>query len=77
VVMNGQGLYTTWTIVASLLNLGHCLRYVSLVDMKDASNVSLSLLLVILVTYFLLENTLWDKYIRFVLTPYLGIVHQL
>ena len=24
--MNGQGIYTTWTCIASLLNLGHCLE---------------------------------------------------
>ena len=72
-VMNGLGLYTTWTVIASLLNLGHCLVYVSQIDMKDASNVCLSLLLVLSVGYFLLENIVYDRQLRFLLTPYLGI----
>ena len=71
-VMNGYGVYTTWTIIASLLNLGHALRYVSEVSMKDTSNVCLSLLLTFSVIYFLLENTLLDQKLRFLVTPYLG-----
>lgn len=71
-VMNGMGIYTTWTVIASLLNLAHALRYVSEVSMKDTSNVSLSLLLVLSVIYFLFENTTLDKKLRFLFTPYLG-----
>ena len=71
-ILNGMGIYTTWTVIASLLNLGHALRYVSEVSMKDTSNVSLSLLLVFSVLYFLFENTTLDKKLRFLFTPYLG-----
>ena len=71
-ILNGIGIYTTWTVIASLLNLGHALRYVSEVSMKDTSNVSLSLLLVLSVVYFLFENTTLDKKLRFLFTPYLG-----
>jgi len=76
-VLNGMGIYTTWTVIASLLNLGHALRYVSEVSMKDTSNVSLSLLLVLSVLYFLFENTTLDKKLRFLFTPYLVLIWAL
>ena len=71
-VMNGQGLYATWTVIASLINLGSALRYVSMISMQDTSNVCLSLLLVFSVVYFALENTVLDQKLRFLLTPYFG-----
>ena len=71
-IMNGIGIYTTWTVVASLLNLAHCLRYVAHIDMIDTSNVSLSILLVLSVVYFATENTILDQKLRFLGTPYLG-----
>ena len=71
-VMNGQGIYTTWTVIASLLNLGHALKYISLVSMQDTSNLCLSLLLVFTVVYFVMENSSLDQKFRFLLTPYLG-----
>ena len=71
-VMNGQGLYGTWTFIAALINLGSTLRYVSMISMQDTSNLCLSLLLVFSLVYFLLENTVLDQKLRFLLTPYFG-----
>ena len=71
-VMNGQGLYGTWMVIAALINLGSTLRYVSMIPMVDTSNVCLSLLLVFSFIYFLLENTVLDQKLRFLLTPYFG-----
>ena len=71
-VMNGQGLYATWTVIASLINLGSALRYVSMISMQDTSNICLSFLLVFSVIYFALENTVLDQKLRFLLTPYFG-----
>lgn len=71
-VMNGLALYTTWTVIASLLNLGHALHYVSEVSMQDTSNICLSFLLIFSLVYFLTENSVLDKYLRFLATPYLG-----
>lgn len=72
--MNGQAVYAAWSLCASTLNLGHSLRYVTLLPMKDVSNICLSILLVLIVAYFLLENTVLDKYARFIMTPYLVII---
>ena len=70
--MNGQGVYVTWTVIASLLNLSHCLRYVADLRMETVSTIALSTLLAHIIVFFILENTILDNYIRFLLTPYLG-----
>ena len=71
--MNGQGIYTTWTIIASLLNFGHALRYEAKYEMEYVSHVCLGLLIAVIIVYFILENLVLDNYIRLLLTPYLGI----
>ena len=66
------GIYTTWTVIASLLNFVIALHYVGDVDMDTACKVALSLLLVIVVCWFAIENTLLDFMVRFIVTQYLG-----
>ena len=70
--LNGQGIYLTWTLVASLINFSHCLRYVADMKMETVSAVALGTLLTIVLIYFVLENTILDNYIRLLLTPYFG-----
>ena len=70
--MNGQGIYTAWTCIASLLNFGITLRYVAKLEMETVSNVCLGLLIAVIIIYFILENLVLDNYIRLLLTPYLG-----
>ena len=70
--MNGQGFYTTWTVIASLINLSVCLRYVANLEMETVSTIALSTLLAHIIVFFILENTILDNYIRFLMTPYLG-----
>ena len=70
--LNGQAIYTTWTVIASLINMYIALHYVGDVPMITCSRISLSLLLVILIVWFTLENTILDSRFRLVLTPYLG-----
>ena len=41
-------------------------------DMETVSHISLGTLLSIVIVYFILENSVLDNYIRFLLTPYLG-----
>lgn len=72
--MNGQGIYTTWTVIASLVNFGTALVYVAGVEMETASHVCLGTLLAVLIVYFVLENTILDNYIRLLLTPYLVVI---
>jgi len=77
IMMNGFGIYTTWTVIAGLLNFTHALVYGGGVSVKTGSLTALSLLLVFHVTYFILENTIFDKYIRFLLTPYIVVIWAL
>ena len=70
--MNGQGVYTTWTVIASLINLSVCLKYVANLEMETVSTIALSTLLAHIIVFFILENTILDNYIRFLMTPYLG-----
>ena len=73
--MNGQGLYTTWTVIASLINLSTVLKYVAGMDgemEETVSGIALGTLLAIVLIYFVLENTVLDNYVRLLLTPYFG-----
>jgi len=72
--LNGLGIYTTWTIVASLINFTSALVFYGEVDQKTACLVSLSLLVVFHVSWFILENFVFDFYARYILTPYIVVI---
>jgi len=72
--MNGQGVYATWTVIASLLNFCHCLVYVAGMDMEKSCNICTGILLAVLIIYFILDNTVLDNYVRLLLTPYLVVI---
>jgi len=77
VVLNGLGIYTTWTVIASLINLTTALVYAGGLDMEACCIASLSLLVIFHVTWFVLENFVFDKYVRYILTPYLVVIWAL
>jgi len=74
VILNGLGIYTTWTIIASLVNLTTALVYAGQVDPREAALAALSLLVIIHCTWFVIENWLVDFYARYLLTPYLVVI---
>ena len=41
-------------------------------EMETVSHICLGTLLSVVIVYFILENSVLDNYIRFLLTPYLG-----
>ncbi|XP_023326464.1 uncharacterized protein LOC111699920 isoform X2 [Eurytemora carolleeae] len=69
-MMNGFAVYATWTVIASLLNFTIALVYAGDTDLKATSLAALSLLVIFHVTWFILENFVFDKYVRYLLTPY-------
>jgi len=73
-MLNGLGVYTTWCVIASLLNLTAALVYVGGVDQRAACLAFLSLLVICHTTWFIVENFLVDKYARYLLTPYLVVM---
>ena len=74
---NGQGIYGTWTVIASLLNFTHCLHYRDGVNMQAAVDVNLSLLLIIAIGYAFMEMITLDKFTRFLVSPYLVVIWAL
>jgi len=77
VILNGLGIYTTWTVIASLINLTTALVYPGGLDQEACCIASLSLLVIIHVTWFALENFVFDRYVRYLLTPYLVVIWAL
>jgi len=77
VVLNGLGIYTTWTVIASLINFTTALVYPGGLGQEACCIVSLSLLVIFHVTWFVLENFVFDKYVRYILTPYLVVIWAL
>ena len=64
IILNGLATYTTWTIVASKINLATALVYAGQVDQRDASLLALSCLLIGQCLWFGMENFLLDRYAR-------------
>ena len=77
--INGLFLYATWTTIASLINLAAAIQYSSRVNVSatDCGTISLSLLLVALVVYFVLENTVLYRFLRYVLSVYPVVIWAL
>lgn len=72
---NCHGTYTAWTLIASCISLTTELRYGgAALNLESASLIGLSLLLVMVVIWFVLENTVLDRYVRFLITPYLVVI---
>ena len=63
-ILNGLAIYTTWTVIASLINLATALTYAGGVDQREACLASLSLLVIFHCTWFVLENFVFDRYVR-------------
>ncbi|KAK4316777.1 hypothetical protein Pmani_012104 [Petrolisthes manimaculis] len=71
---NGLALYTVWTTIAALLNLGIALRYEARLEMQLIVYIVLGCLSGILVLYFILENTVLDRFVRYTITIYPVVV---
>ena len=71
---NGQGTYTAWTIIAGLINFTACLTYDDNVDMQTSSTLYLSLLLIIIIFWALMDFVFLDEFTRFLITPYFVVI---
>jgi len=74
VILNGLGMYTTWTVIASLVNMTSALVFAGQVDQREAALAALSLLVIFHCTWFVVENWLVDFYARYLLTPYIVVI---
>ncbi|KAM9316171.1 uncharacterized protein PAF06_007148, partial [Gastrophryne carolinensis] len=67
---NGIAVYATWTTIACLLNFAVALTYNGNIANHISTTVALSILTFELVLWFILENFVFDKYVRYTLTVY-------
>ncbi|KAL8173300.1 UNVERIFIED_CONTAM: hypothetical protein K2H54_044477 [Gekko kuhli] len=73
-VQNGIALYATWTTIATLLHFTVVLVYIGDVANETATIVSLCILFFGLIGWFYLENFVLDKYVRYNLAVYPGVI---
>lgn len=69
-VLNGIALYASWLTVATQLNFIIVLEYFANVDTTTAATVGLSILTMEIIIYFVLENTVLDRFARFIFIVY-------
>lgn len=69
---NGLAVYATWTTVATLINMGIIMQY-TVDDPLDRTTVGLVVLSVLMgevIIWFLLENSILDRFVRYIFTIY-------
>ncbi|KAL1006235.1 hypothetical protein UPYG_G00069580 [Umbra pygmaea] len=69
-VQNGLCVYSTWTTIASLINLTIVMNYNADLTAMGAATVSLSILTALVILWFVLENFVFEKHVRYILTIY-------
>ncbi|XP_064406774.1 uncharacterized protein LOC135351642 [Halichondria panicea] len=70
IVLNSVAIYASWLTAATQLNFVIVLVNYGGVDPTTAGTVGLSILLVVIIIYFILENTILDRFARFVFVVY-------
>lgn len=75
--LNGLLFYATWTTIASLLNLTIAVQYDADYDGSNAAYIALSLLTATVLTYFILENIIFDRFLRYAFAVYPVIIWAL
>ncbi|XP_033118492.1 uncharacterized protein LOC117118105 [Anneissia japonica] len=73
-VQNGIAMYTTWTLVATLINGAVVLKYEAMVDGELASTIMYIVIILVATLYFSLDMSVWEKYTRYTLTPYIVVI---
>ncbi|XP_019642107.1 PREDICTED: uncharacterized protein LOC109483516 [Branchiostoma belcheri] len=74
-VHNGLAIYATWVTIATLLSFGAILTYDSGYDNEDTSTGMLTLLSIVILVWFVLENfTALERFCRYTLVPYVVVV---
>lgn len=68
-LLNGLGVYATWTTLASLISVAVALLYDGEVGEPAPSLIALSFLTIFLALWVPLELIFWDNYFRYMITP--------
>ena len=75
--VNGMGIYATWLSVAKFVQFTSVLQGNANINSITAGAVSLWLLTLEVLGYFALENTILDRFIRFIYVVYPGLTWAL
>lgn len=73
-VHNGIAVYAGWTTVASLLNLGICLVYITGLSNSAGCSICLGVLTVELIVLFIIENFIFEKLFRYIFAQYFTLL---
>ena len=76
-VVNGMCIYAAWLTVATLLNFSVVLQYYAGVDETTTGGGLLWLLSVEVLVYFAFENTIFDRFTRFIFIVYPALIWAL
>ncbi len=74
VTVNGLVLFVVWAVISMLLNLGYLLVNDADVHPETTTTIILSLLASLTLSYFILENTILDRFLRFTVTVYPAVI---
>lgn len=69
-VQNGLGFFLTWLSLATNLNFAIFLTYGASVAVDISSTAVLIIILALIVTYFVLENFVWQRYMMYLFAPW-------
>ena len=75
--LNSLVMYATWAVITTLLSSGHFLQEDADVHVDTTATVILSLIAAICIAYFLLENTILDRFLRYVIAVYPVVIWTL
>ncbi|XP_052803429.1 uncharacterized protein LOC128233673 [Mya arenaria] len=73
-LQNGMAFFATWVSIATLLNFAVVLTYYWGVAMQASSSIVLGILCFEVIVWFILDHFVFDKYVRYTLTPYIVVV---
>ncbi|XP_060070093.1 uncharacterized protein LOC132550096 [Ylistrum balloti] len=76
-VQNGMAFYATWVTIATLLNVAMVMTYKGGISNEDACTAVLGMLSAIIATWVILENTVFDRYVRYTFSPYITLTMAL
>jgi len=77
IIQNGLAFYATWVTIATLLNLAIVLSYWGGMDQSVACTICLAVLLAEVLLYSVLENIVWEKYLRYTYSVWIVVIFAL
>lgn len=74
VVQNGLAMFAMWGTVASMFNFAVVLTYRTGARQSVSSSVALSIFTLEIVTWWIFDNFIFEKYFRYLVTPYVVLI---